>query len=73
MGIKLVNNILRIEPLKASKAVAQKLDIKPGSLLMFLKQTDMNSSNLPVLYSEELFIADRFEFIIFRRRKIRLF
>ena len=73
MGIKLVNNILRIEPLKASKAVAQKLYIKPGSLLMFLKQTDMNSSNLPVLYSEELFIADRFEFIIFRRRKIRLF
>lgn len=73
LGIELTNNMLKIEPLKAPKAIAQKLAIRPGILLMFLRQTDMNPDNFPVLYSEEYFIADRFEFIIIRRRKVRSF
>ena len=68
LGIGVTNSMLRIEPLKASARMAQKLEIVPGSLLMLLKQTDKNSDNTPIIYSEEYFIADRFEFFVLRRR-----
>jgi GntR family transcriptional regulator len=71
LGIELTNSMLRIEPLKAPAAIANMLGIRTGSLLMFLKQIDTNPDNLPILYSEEYFIADRFDFIIARRRKRR--
>jgi GntR family transcriptional regulator len=69
IGIELTNSMLQIQPVKATKTIAQALDIKPGSLLMLLKQTDTNTNNEPVLYSEEYFVADRFAFIVYRRRK----
>ena len=68
LGQSLTNSMLRIEPLKASPRIARNLGIKPGSLLMLLKQTNQNSDNLPIIYSEEYFIADRFEFFVLRRR-----
>lgn len=69
LGIELTNSILRIQPIKAPKSIARALDIKPGTLLMLLEQTDRNTNFVPVLYSEEYFVADRFEFIVYRRRK----
>jgi GntR family transcriptional regulator len=68
LGLSLTNSMLRIEPLKASSCIARNLEIKPGSLLMLLKQTDKNSDNMPIIYSEEYFIADRFEFFVLRKR-----
>lgn len=72
IGIELTNSMLQIQPVKATKTIARALDIKPGSLLMLLKQTDTNTNNEPVLYSEEYFVADRFAFIVYRRRKKHL-
>jgi GntR family transcriptional regulator len=69
LGIELTNSMLQIQPIKAPKSIAQSLDIRPGTLLMLLKQTDTNTSNKPVLYSEEYFVADRFAFTVYRRRK----
>jgi len=69
LGIELTNSMLQIQPIKAPKSIADNLDIKPGTLLMLLKQTDTNTSNTPVLYSEEYFVADRFAFTVYRRRK----
>jgi GntR family transcriptional regulator len=72
IGIELTNSMLQIQPIKTTKAIAQALDIKPDSLLMLLKQTDTNIKNEPVLYSEEYFVADRFAFIVYRRRKTNM-
>ena len=69
LGIELTNSMLQIQPTRAPKAIALSLDVKPGTLLMLLKQTDTNTSNKPVLYSEEYFVADRFAFTVYRRRK----
>ena len=69
LAIELTNSMLQIQPIKAPKSIAHSLDIRPGTLLMLLKQTDANTSNKPVLYSEEYFVADRFAFTVYRRRK----
>ena len=68
-GLELTNGMLQIQPVKAPKSIAQSLDIAQGSLLMLLKQTDTNTINEPILYSEEYFVVDRFEFTVYRRRK----
>lgn len=69
LGIELTNSMLQIQPIKAPKSIARNLEVKPGTLLMLLKQTDANTNNEPVLYSEEYFVADRFDFTIYRKRK----
>lgn len=69
LGVELTNSLLEIKSLKAPATIARFLDIKPGALLMLLKQTDRNTQFVPVLYSEEYFVADRFEFTVYRRRK----
>ena len=69
LGIGLTNSMVHIQPIRAPKEIAKTLDIKPGDLLMLLKQTDRNANFEPVLYSEEYFVADRFEFTVYRRRR----
>lgn len=69
LGIELTNSMLQIQPTRATKAIARSLEVKPGTLLMLLKQTDTDTSNTPLLYSEEYFVADRFSFTVYRRRK----
>ena len=69
LGLGLSNSMLKIHPIKAPNSIARSLEIKQGDLLLLLEQTDTNTDNVPMLYSEEYFVADRFEFIIYRRRK----
>ena len=69
LGLELSNSMLIIKPVKASNSIARRLEIKQGDLLLLLEQTDTNTDNVPILYSEEYFVADRFEFIVYRRRK----
>jgi GntR family transcriptional regulator len=69
LGIELTNSMLMIQPIKAPNSIARRLEVKQGDLLLLLEQTDTNTGNIPILYSEEYFVADRFEFIVYRRRK----
>ena len=69
LGIELTNSMLMIQPIKAPSSIARRLEVKQGDLLLLLEQTDTNTGNMPILYSEEYFVADRFEFIVYRRRK----
>jgi len=69
LGLGLSNSMLKIQPIKASNSIARKLEIKQEDLLLLLEQTDTSTDNVPMLYSEEYFVADRFEFIVYRRRK----
>lgn len=71
MNIHLADSLLTISPVKANKKLSRILDIKTGALLMFLQQTDHDQNQKPLVYSEEYFNADRFEFLVVRRRKNR--
>ena len=69
LGIELRNSMLSIRPTTAAKSIAGALGIRPGSLLMFLRQTDRDINNRPVHHFEAHWVADRFDFKVFRRRK----
>jgi GntR family transcriptional regulator len=69
LGIELASSLLKLKPVKATKALAEELGIKKGDLLVFLQQTDVDITRRPVLYSEEYFVSDRFEFVVVRKRK----
>lgn len=71
LGMELCSSILRLKPVKATKSKADALGIEPGDLLLFLQQTDKNMDRMPVLYSEEYFVSQRFEFVVMRRRQIK--
>jgi GntR family transcriptional regulator len=69
MNIQLAASVLRVKPVKATKTMALQLGIKQGDLLVFLQQTDSSISGLPILYSEEYFVSQRFEFVVLRRQR----
>ena len=69
LGIELTSSILKLSPMTATKALAKELGIKQGDLLISLKQTDTSKDRMPILYSEEYFIPNRFEFVVMRKRK----
>lgn len=59
--------VARILPVSASAAVAEKLQVPVGSVLLCLLQTDYTASDEPVLYSCEYHLPDAFDFIIMRK------
>ena len=69
LNILVSNSLLFIEPIALPKSVAVALNVKTGTLALLLKQTDSDTNNRRVLYSEEYFIYNRFEFVVYRRRK----
>jgi GntR family transcriptional regulator len=71
LGMELSSSILKLKPMKATKSKADALGIKAGDLLLFLQQTDTSKDREPVLYSEEYFVSQRFEFEVIRKRKMK--
>jgi DNA-binding GntR family transcriptional regulator len=59
--------VVTVEPVRADRALARRLSVKAGSLLMFLRQVDFSADGQPVLLSEEHHLADAFEFSVVRR------
>jgi GntR family transcriptional regulator len=72
LGVELASSLMKIRPVKASRVLAETLGVKVDDLLMFLQQTDTNLEKQPILYSEEYFVPQRFEFVVVRKRKKRL-
>jgi GntR family transcriptional regulator len=71
-GQTLVTGIARVRPVKASDAVAAKLNVAHNTLLMVIDQIDWNQDEKPILYSREYFVAQFFEFRVYRRREAPL-
>ena len=69
LHIKLSSSVVRLKPVKATKIMAKVLGIKQGDLLVFLQQTDSSTSGSTILYSEEYFVSQRFEFVVLRRQR----
>ena len=66
-GIAIHLGVATFLPLTAPKAVAARLGVARGALLLYLRQVDYAEDGRPVLYSHEYHLADAFEFTLVRR------
>jgi DNA-binding GntR family transcriptional regulator len=66
-GVTIQHGIVTVEPQVADKAIAKRLQIDQGALLLYLRQVDYDAAGEPVLLSHEHHVADAFEFSVVRR------
>jgi DNA-binding GntR family transcriptional regulator len=67
VGAAVEHGVGIMEPVKADRGLARRLEVKPGSLLLYLRQVDYDRAGNPVLLSHEHHLADAFEFSVVRR------
>jgi len=68
-GCKVDYGIAKIIPTLASSKISKSLKIPAKSLVLLIDQIDYNRKNQPIMYSQEHWRPDLFEFTIFRRRR----
>jgi DNA-binding GntR family transcriptional regulator len=66
-GVAVRHGVVTLEPAIADKALAKRLRIDQGALLLYLRQVDYDAAGEPVLLSHEHHVADAFEFSVVRR------
>lgn len=66
-GVAIQHGVVTVEPQAADKALAKRLRIEQGALLLYLRQVDYDAAGEPVLLSHEHHVADAFEFSVVRR------
>jgi len=66
-GLQVHHGLARILPDVADRAIAARLEVPRGSLLLTLFQVDETADGRPVLVSHEHYLADAFTFTAFRR------
>jgi GntR family transcriptional regulator len=67
LGHPVHHGVVTLEPVAADRAIAKRLRVRPGSLLLYLRQVDYDESGLPVLLADEYHLAEGFEFSVVRR------
>jgi len=73
LGVTVHHGVAVLRPLKADRALANRLRIIPGALLLHVRQVDYDEFGRPILYSHEYHLADAFEFSVVRRGPGRRF
>ncbi len=71
--VAIQHGVVTIEPMASDRALARKLKIPVGSLLLYLRQVDYDRGGDPVLLSHEYHLGDAFEFTVVRRGPGRRF
>jgi GntR family transcriptional regulator len=66
-GTPVEHGVVSVEPARADRALARRLGVKSGALLMYLRQVDYGREGEPLLLSHEHHLADAFEFTVVRR------
>jgi GntR family transcriptional regulator len=67
LGVAIHHGVARLRPMRAGDAVARRLRVPRGTLLLHLDQIDYDEGGRPVLSSHEYHLADAFEFTVVRR------
>jgi GntR family transcriptional regulator len=67
LGIVIDHGLARFRPVRADGAVAGRLDVPRGELLLYLWQVDYAVDGSPVVSSHEFHLADAFDFSVVRR------
>lgn len=63
--------IARLLPVVPPRHVAEKLQLSPNALALYIVQTDYSSNDEPVVYSCEYHLPDAFDFVVWRRGPTR--
>ncbi|MGZ8581572.1 MAG: GntR family transcriptional regulator [Actinomycetota bacterium] len=66
-GHPVAHGVVTVEPARADRAIARRLRIKAGALLLHLRQIDYGREGEPLLLSYEHHMAEAFEFTVVRR------
>ena len=67
LDIVIHHGVARFRPVRADHAVAGRLGVPRGELLLYLWQVDYAQDNVPVVSSHEFHLADAFDFTVVRR------
>ncbi|HEX5807639.1 MAG TPA: GntR family transcriptional regulator [Anaerolineales bacterium] len=59
--------IARLLPVASPVHVAEKLQLPPDALALYISQTDYSSNDEPLIYSCEYHLPDAFDFVVWRR------
>jgi GntR family transcriptional regulator len=70
LGQAIEYGIARLLPIAAPSHVAEKLQLPPNALTLYIVQTDYSSSDEPLVYSCEYHLPDAFDFLVWRRGSI---
>jgi GntR family transcriptional regulator len=73
LGVVINHGVARFRPVRADHAVAGRLGVPRGELLLYLWQVDYAMDGAPVLSSHEFHLADAFDFTVVRRGPGRRF
>jgi GntR family transcriptional regulator len=66
-GVVVHHGVASVRPVKADRALANRLRVAPGALCVYVRQLDYDPSGRCVIYSHEFHLADAFEFSVVRR------
>ena len=72
LGHVIEYGIARLLPVAAPHYVAEKLQLPPNALTLYIVQTDHSSGDEPLVYSCEYHLPDAFDFVVWRRGPTRL-
>lgn len=72
LGMVIEYGIARLLPVAPPEAVAEKLQLLPNALTLYIVQTDYSPDDEPLVYSQEYHLPDAFDFIVWRRGPARL-
>jgi len=64
--------IARLLHVSAPAYVAEKLQLSPNALTLYIVQTDYSIDDEPLVYSREYHLPDAFDFVVWRRGPTRL-
>jgi len=67
LGIVIHHGVARFRPVRADQAVASRLGVPRGELLLYIWQVDYAEDGAAVLSSHEFHLADAFDFSVVRR------
>lgn len=73
LGVAIHHGVASFTPARASRAIAAKLRVSRGALILYLHQVDYDEAGRPVMSSHEHHLADAFEFMVVRRGPGRRF
>ncbi|HLO28406.1 MAG TPA: GntR family transcriptional regulator [Anaerolineales bacterium] len=72
LGKMIEYGIARLLPVAAPDYVAEKLQLPPNALTLYIVQTDYSPNDEPLVYSREYHLPDAFDFVVWRRGPTRL-
>jgi GntR family transcriptional regulator len=67
LGLVIHHGVATLRPMAAPARVAERLGVRRGTLVLYVRQVDHDLDGRPLLYSHEHHLADAFEFTVVRR------